>query len=202
MALTFKLYSDSGLTTEADTTLAVVAESDLSDGDHDFQFFFGSQASSKMLRTISSPGVNPITVTPTYILSSWSPSHVYSLGDSVIPTTPNGYRYVVTTAGTSNSSEPSWGVVLDGTTSDNTVVWTLIAEDSPTTEIKIADTQANLDSATGGASFTLGTTLLSSAAEAVEFWVRVTNTITQVSSSIGTPELGINLNPVSETSST
>lgn len=201
MALTFTLYADSGLTTLADITLAIVAETDLSDGDHDFQFFFGSQETDKMLRTVSSPGVNPITLTPTYILPIWLQSQAYSLGDSVTPTTPNGYRYVVTTAGTSDSSEPTWGTSLSGTTSDGTVVWTLVAEDSPTTEIKIAATQGDLDAASGGAAFTLGTTILSGAAEAVEFWVRVTNTITQVSDSISTPELGINLNPVTETSS-
>jgi len=201
MAITFKCYSDSGLTTEADVSLSITAESDLSDGAHDFQFFFGSQATTKMLRTVTSPGVGSITLTPTYILPSWLASHSYALDYSVVPTTPNGYRYVVTTAGTSASSEPSWGTVLDGTTTDGSIVWTLVAEDSPTSEIKIAGSQSDLDSASGGAAFVLGTTILSGAPDAVEFWVRITNTITQVSTSIGTPELGININPVTETSS-
>lgn len=201
MAITFKCYADSGLVSEADVSLAIIAESDLSDGAHDFQFFFGSQATNKMLRTVTSPGVGSITLTPVYILSGWLASTAYVLDDSVIPTTPNGYRYVVTTAGTSSASEPTWGTVLGGTTTDGTVTWTLVAEDSPISEVKIAATQAGLTAATGGAAFTLGTTLLSSAAEAVEFWVRVTNTITQVSDSLGTPELGISINPVVETPS-
>ncbi len=201
MAITFKCYTTSALDIEADITLAVIAESDLSEGAHDFQFFFGSTETTKMLRTITSPGVNNVILTPAYILPSWIALTAYALDYSVIPATPNGYRYVVTTAGTSGASAPTWGTLLGGTTTEGSVTWTLVAEDSPTSEVKIAATQAGLTAATGGAAFNLGTTLLSGSANAVEFWVRVTNTITQVSSSLGTPELGITLNPVSETPS-
>jgi hypothetical protein len=198
MAITFTLYEDAGLTILADTSLAITAESDLSDGYHDFQFYFGSTTADVMLRASSNPGVDPIQITPTYILQSRASSTAYVLGDSAIPSPANGYRYEVTTAGTSGGSAPTWNTSLGSTTTDGTVVWTLVAEDSPTSEIKLALTQAGLDSATGGAALTLGTTLLSEPSNAVEFWVRVTNTITQPSESVGTPELGVNINGVVE----
>lgn len=54
----------------------------------------------------------------------WIRSTAYAVGDVVKPTTPNGLMYVCTTAGTSNSSAPTWGTVAYGTTTDNTVTWT------------------------------------------------------------------------------
>jgi hypothetical protein len=58
--------------------------------------------------------------------TAWEASHAYSLGDVVVPTAglENGFRYECTTAGTSDSTEPTWSTVEGGTTSDNTVTWT------------------------------------------------------------------------------
>jgi len=200
MAITFYLYDDSGLNTLSDTTELIVAESDLSDGAHDFQFFFGSVEANQQLQALSNPGVDAIVITPTYILPFRANSTAYTLGQSIVPNPTNGYRYTVTTAGTSAASPPTWGVILNGTTTDGTVVWTLVAEDSPISEIKLATTQAGLAAATGGASLSLGTVILSGVPNAKEFWMRVTNTITQVSSSVGTPELALSINGVKQTS--
>ncbi len=38
----------------------------------------------------------------------WTPQTVYAAGDTVIPTTPNGYRYRALVGGTSGGNEPSW----------------------------------------------------------------------------------------------
>lgn len=198
----FALYTDSGLTTLASTTLQIVNRSDLSDNPQDFTYYFGAPnlVVAQVLQTSVAPGTNNIILTPTYILPTWIASTAYALGDSIIPTTPNGYRYVVTTAGTSNGTEPSWGVTLNGTTSDGTVVWTLIAEDRPTTEIILALSEADLDTNTPGAALSLGTTINSGVSNAVEIWIRDTNTITTVSTNYGTPELGILINAVQQTS--
>lgn len=200
MAITYKLYTDAGLTTLASTSLTVAAESDLSDGSQDFNYYFGSTDADEQLQALSNPGVDNITITPTYILPARANSTAYALGASIIPATPNGYRYECTTAGTSGGSIPTYGTTLGGTTTDGTVTWTLVAEDSPTSEIKLALTSGGLGSATGGAALTLGITLLSGVSNAVRFYVRVTNTITAVSSSVGTPELGININAVKQSS--
>lgn len=152
-----------------------------------------------MLKATSNPGVDQITITPTYLIDDWVASTAYALGDVVIPTTPDGYRYECTTAGTSDSTEPSWpGAGIGSTVADNTVVWTLVAEDRPTTEITLALTEAALDTNTPGAALNLGTSIDSLEANAVEIWIRVDNTITTVSDTFGTPELGLNINNVTE----
>ena len=50
-------------------------------------------------------------------------STAYSLGECVIPTTPNGSLYKCVVAGTSAGTEPTWGTTIDGDTTDNTVTW-------------------------------------------------------------------------------
>lgn len=197
--VSFRLFDNSLLTVASDPNWAVSANVSHTEGDQDRQYWFGSNAISSQLQAASSPGTDPLTITPTYILPTRQPSTVYTLGTSVIPATPNGYRYVVSTAGTSSSGTPTWGVTLGGTTTDGTVVWTLVAVQSNVNEIKIADSQANLDSATGGAPFSLGNTVLSGVSNAVTFWVRTTNAIEVVSSSIGQAEFGLTLNAKLET---
>lgn len=62
--------------------------------------------------------------------SVWVASTAYNLGDYIIPTASNGYQYKCTTAGTSGTTEPTWGTTPGGTTADNgTLVWTLDGND-------------------------------------------------------------------------
>ena len=65
---------------------------------------------------------------------AWAASTDYSLGDMIVPTTPNGYNYECTTAGTSDSSEPTWGTTVGGTTADGSAVWTCRAQPVWTTK--------------------------------------------------------------------
>lgn len=196
--ISFKLYDDSGLTTESSTSLQLTHYTDLSDGNQDSQYYFGSVGVNRILKASSNPGVDNITITPTYILPDFVASAAYSLGDKVRPTTPNGYIYNVTQAGTA-AAAPSWptGAVGD-TIVTGGVIFELYAEDRPTTEIKLATTEVGLDGATAGAALTVGTSVSSGSGNAFEFWVRVTNTITTVGSNYGTPELSIAINSVIE----
>ena len=57
--------------------------------------------------------------------ATWVKDTEYSLNDMIIPVTPNNYYYICTTAGTSNSSEPTWTTDIGDTISDNDVVWTV-----------------------------------------------------------------------------
>ncbi len=57
----------------------------------------------------------------------WVKSTVYAEDDTVRPTTLalfNGYTYICTTAGTSDTSEPTWPTTADSTVVDGSVVWT------------------------------------------------------------------------------
>ena len=55
---------------------------------------------------------------------AWVLTTVYALGDYVLPTVPNGYRYECTTAGTSAGAEPTWPTTIALTVADGTAVWT------------------------------------------------------------------------------
>ena len=56
--------------------------------------------------------------------SEWVADTAYSLNQIVVPTTPNGFYYRATTAGTSGSSEPTWPTTDGGTVTDFGVTWT------------------------------------------------------------------------------
>lgn len=55
---------------------------------------------------------------------AWAAATVYGANVFRRPTTANGFRYEVTTAGTSGASEPTWPTVVGATLSDGTAVWT------------------------------------------------------------------------------
>ncbi|MBI4797853.1 MAG: hypothetical protein HY794_03760 [Desulfarculus sp.] len=53
----------------------------------------------------------------------WKASTAYLAGDQRVPTTPNGYYYQVTVAGTSGASAPTWPTTIGNTVSDGGVTW-------------------------------------------------------------------------------
>ncbi len=57
-------------------------------------------------------------------LNIWQASRVYIVGEATGSVTPNGHRFLVTTAGTSGASEPAWDTASGATTTDGTVTWT------------------------------------------------------------------------------
>ena len=198
--LSFKLYTDSGLTTLFTGLFQLTHETDLSDNPQDFQLWFGSNTSSRTLEATSNPGVDQISLTPTDIMTAWAATTAYSVGDCRQPTTPNTYRYEVTTAGTSGGSEPTWPTGGVGSTVvDGTVVWTLVSSKHEPTEIKLALTAAGLPGATAGAALDLGATLTSGVGNAVEINIRVTNAVTDVGSNANCVAVGANINEVQET---
>lgn len=62
--------------------------------------------------------------------TDWAATTAYSQGDVREPTTQNGFVYIVTSAGTSGASEPTWPTVLGGTVTDGTVTWRCHAYDT------------------------------------------------------------------------
>jgi len=60
-----------------------------------------------------------------HAVPKWQPNTSYSVGDFVTPTSGSPNRiYRCTTAGTSDSTEPTWPDTADATVNDGTVVWT------------------------------------------------------------------------------
>ncbi len=201
--LTFKFYTDSGLTSAFSGLYQLTQETDLSDNPQDKVLYFGSAQSSgsRMLRATSNPGVAQITLTPTFLLDQWTAATAYALGDIIEPITPNGYKYKVTTAGTSHATiEPTFPTTIGSTVNDNSsIVWTCYAIAHPITEIKLSLTSGGLGAATGGAALNLGHTILSGTSNKVEVNIRFTNTSTTTNTNTGFPELGFYINEVLET---
>mgnify|MGYP001558337414 CR=1 FL=1 len=66
-----------------------------------------------------------IILNPSSTVSTWTASTVKALDAIVKPTTPNGFYYKCTTAGTTGASEPgAWPTTKNTTVTDGTVVWT------------------------------------------------------------------------------
>jgi hypothetical protein len=73
-------------------------------------------------------GPTYVSCTPT-INGMWTANTVYALDTYIVPTNPvtTPYVYKCTTNGTSHAAtEPTWGVIVGGTTADNDVVWTCL----------------------------------------------------------------------------
>lgn len=201
--LTFKFYTDTGLTTAFSNLYQLTHETNLSDNPQDFTLYFGSAQTSgtRKVQATSNPGTDNITLTPTYILDQWVVATVYALGDIVEPITPNGFKYKATTAGTSHASvEPTWPTSVGTTVTDGTAIWTCLAIVHPITEIKLSLTSgAGLTAATPGAALNIGTTITSGTANKVAVYIRFTNTNTTVNDNTGFPELGLYINAIEET---
>lgn len=198
---TFDLYTDSGLTTAFTGTLTFTHFTDLSDNPQDGVLYLGSTNSARKLQANSDPGVDNITVTPTDGIDDWAGTTAYSLNDRVEPTTPNGYVYECTTAGTSGSGEPTWPTTGIGssTVSDGTVVWTLLSARHEITEVKLATTSGGLAGATGGAALSLGNTINGGSGNAAQIHYRITNAVTNVADNTNYAAITLNINTVLET---
>lgn len=198
--LSFKLYTDSGLTAAFSGLYQLIHKTDLSDNPQDFTLYLGSNTASRKLQASSNPGVDNIVLTPTDTLDDWVASTAYSLGQLIEPTTPNTYVYKCTTAGTSAASEPTFptGAVGD-TVADGTVVWTMVGKRHEITEITLALSSAALGTNTPGAALNVATSITSGVANAVAIYMRITNATTTVRDNTGYPEMGVYINPVIET---
>lgn len=203
--LTLKVYSNSSLTTLFGSVKSLSHNSDLSDNPKEFQAWIGSRgsdglgATDRIFYDKNAPGTGNILITPVDILPAWTANTAVSLGQSVEPTVDNGYRYEASVAGTTGATEPTWPTGAIGSTiASGTAVFKLVGASHQTSEIKLATTQAGLNSAVAGASLNLGTSIRSGVANAKTFWVRVTNAVTTASNNSGTPEIGFDISDLRE----
>ena len=198
--LTYGLYTDAGLTIPFSGLHQLIHQTDLSDGDQDFQLWYGSNALARTLQASSNPGIDNITITPVEILTDWTVATAQIVGDFVEPSVQNGYRYRCTVAGTTDATtEPTWPTSgIGSTVTDGTVTWELYQATHEPSEAKLALTAGGLAGATGGAALSLGVAISSGVANAIEINVRYTNTVTTVGNNTGDPELSFNINSVIE----
>jgi hypothetical protein len=170
MPFTFGFFTDAGLTT-VDADLQMEQDSLGSVPPDDDVRYVGSAATLRRLRDNADPGVNPLLVQLRYTLATWAATTAKSLGDYVIPTAPNGYKYRCTTAGTTAGTQPTWPTTVGATVTDGSAIWTC-ERSHLITEFKLAATSGGLAGATAGAPLSLGVQVTSGAANAVPVYVR------------------------------
>ena len=199
----FLLSTTSDLTTEFSGLYQLVHETDLSDNDTDKVLYLGSLTSNRQLQTTTNPGVDDITLDIVDQLTNWTTGTAVTIGDSYQPSAgnENGFRYVAQNSGTTDgSTEPTWPTSgIGSTVVDNDITWEFVGAKHEETEIKLATTNAGLDSATAGVSLALGNTIDSGVGNLVEIHIRITNAVTVVSNNAGSPELGLSFNDCTET---
>jgi hypothetical protein len=197
---TFLLATNAELTTEFSGTLNLTHKTDLSDNPQDFTLYFGSLSTvDRVLQAASNPGVDNIVISIVDTLPEWEASTAYTLGQHAQPTTPNGKRYEISTAGTTGGSEPTWPTSpIGATVNDGSATWMLMGAKHEVEEIKLATTSGGLTGATGGASLSLGAEIESGEADAVEIHIRVTNAVTNVGNNIIDPDIKLSINEIQE----
>jgi hypothetical protein len=194
---TFRLWTNSGLTSPHSGLLQLKHNTDLSDNPQDTQFWFGSVATDLKLVATSNPGVDNIVISIVDILPVWEATTAYAVGQLIQPTTSNDLFYRCITAGTSGGTEPTWPTTGVGSTvADGTVIWRLEGNKHDTDEVTLALTEAALDTNTPGDPLSIGHTVQSGVANAVEIWVRVDNAVTSITNTTGFPHLALSVNQV------
>lgn len=128
-------------------------------------------------------------------LTSAAPSPVQVSHNSDFSDNPQDFQYFLGSLDADRIIEANSNPGVDNIIIS--VADTTPASGHETTEILLATTQLGLDSATPGASLTVGTSVSSGAANDFEFWVRVVNAVSTVGLAT---ELSFATNNVKETS--
>ncbi len=197
----FNLFNDTSLTSPFSGIESIINKTNLSDNPQDFILYLGSLTSGRQLRDYTSPGVDDIIITPVDTLPHWEATTAYVLGDRVQTLAGGDFVYKCTTAGTSDSSEPSWPVSGFGSTvTDGSIIWTLLSDHHHPDEITLALNSGDLDTNIPGDPLALGTTVDSLIANEIPIYIRVVNAVTSVSNSTGHAETGLQLSSVIEVS--
>jgi hypothetical protein len=111
-------------------------------------------------------------------LTSPAPSPIQVSHNSDFSDNPQDFQYYLGSLDASRKIEANSNPGVDNIIIS--VADTTPASGHETTEILLATTQLGLDSATPGASLTVGTSVLSGTGGKFEFWVRVVNAVTTV----------------------
>jgi hypothetical protein len=87
-------------------------------------FYFGANTSAGVLPNAIIPANSYGIAAIDPADRTWAASTAYVVGDTLSPVTPNGFKYICTTAGTSAGSEPTWPTTFKGTVTNGGAVFT------------------------------------------------------------------------------
>lgn len=195
----FLLATNTGLTVEFGGYEDLDHFTDESDNPQDLTvLYLGAVDTLVQLQAESNPGVDNITLTPTDIMPEFVPSVAYTLGQQCQPTTPNGYVYECTTAGTA-STEPTWPLTLGSSITSGSAIFICKRPKHAITEITLALASVDLATNTPGGALSLGNTILGGTSNKKSIYMRVNNDVNVVSSNTAYPDIAIVINSVVET---
>lgn len=191
----FKLWQNEAMTTEygsqGNGSCFQTLNFDAAGGSIDLVMYFGSPNKAYTLRTAKNSGIDNITLSVTDALADRADNTAYAVGAIVEPAGGNGYLYQCSKAGTT-ATPPRFLTTVGATIADGTAVWTCLGKRHAPSEIKLALSQAGLDSASAGGALSLGAELKGGAAVAI--YVRITSAVNDLYNAGQTPQLAININ--------
>ena len=191
----FKLWQNEAMTTEygsqGNGSRFQTLNFDAAGGSIDLVMYFGSPNKAYTLRTAKNSGIDNITLSVTDALADRADNTAYAVGAIVEPAGGNGYLYQCSKAGTT-ATPPRFLTTVGATIADGTAVWTCLGKRHAPSEIKLALSQAGLDSASAGGALSLGAELKGGAAVAI--YVRITSAVNDLYNAGQTPQLAININ--------
>lgn len=189
----FKLWQNEAMTTEYGSQGAnsrfQTLNFDAAGGSIDLVMYFGSPNPAHTLRTAKNSGIDNITLSVTDALADRAASTAYAVGAIVEPAGGNGYLYQCSKAGTT-ATAPNFLTTVGATIADGTAVWTCLGKRHTISEVKLALSQAGLDSA--GSTLSLGAELKGGAAVAIH--ARITSAVRDLYNAGQTPQLAISIN--------
>jgi len=172
MASSFQYFQDSGLTLPL-TTKSLLHSDTGSTDPQDFIMYIGSNTAGVKIEDESSPGSGQIVLSIANATADWVALTAYALNNVVKSVVKNGYKFQASVGGTSGASEPAWDLTIGNDTVDGTVTWTNAGKVHENTEMKLALSAIDLDTAVGGDDLDLGVSILSEVAQALPVHVRV-----------------------------
>lgn len=189
----FKLWQNEAMTTEYGSQGAnsrfQTLNFDAAGGSIDLVMYFGSPNPAHTLRTAKNSGIDNITLSVTDALADRADRTAYAVGAIVEPAGGNGYLYQCSKAGTT-ATAPNFLTTVGATIADGTAVWTCLGKRHAISEVKLALSQAGLDSA--GSTLSLGAELKGGAAVAI--YARITSAVRDLYNAGQTPQLAIIIN--------
>ena len=154
-------------------------------------FYIGSPNDTVKLQTELNAGVDNIQISPQFNLSRIQRETEYALlncNDYLL----NDFVYRLKTAGTTAATAPTFPQSIGSTVSDGSAVWQCVSEAQKVSDIRLALSEAGLDTALAGAAVQLGNTIVGGTAIAVYY--RFTNSIQNVFNSFNCPQLCVAIN--------
>ena len=194
MALSFKFYTDSSMTTPLPVENGAPVLRIEFNGAESKQgvLYFGSPVLGRQLKVQASSIDTNVKLNVAEANQAWQSSKAFVSGQIVQP--ENGFMYRATKGGTTGTTAPVWPTTPDMAVDDGTTRWVNIGKAFDMSEFKLASSESGLTS--GLTVLNLPATINSGTA--IPVWFKATNTDAYLRSDATDPIIRIQINKVTE----